>query len=63
MQAKKVNISVNPDTLDALAMERDKLSQVLGFKLSYSQVIQNLIQRTTGQASPNVHNQEGEANE
>ena len=43
MQPKKVNVSINPDTMKVLSEMRLKLSQDLGFVPSYSQVIQHLL--------------------
>jgi hypothetical protein len=43
MVAKKVNVSINPDTMKVLSEMRLKLSQDLGFIPSYSQVIQHLL--------------------
>lgn len=46
MQPKKVNVSINPDTMKVLSEMRLRLSQDLGFMPSYSQVIQNLLKQT-----------------
>lgn len=46
MQPKKVNVSINPDTMKVLTEMRLKLSQELGFTPSYSQVIQHLLKQT-----------------
>jgi hypothetical protein len=43
MQPKKVNVSINPDTMKVLSEMRLRLSQDLGFVPSYSQVIQHLL--------------------
>ena len=43
MQPKKVNVSINPDTMKVLSEMRLKLSGDLGFTPSYSQVIQHLL--------------------
>ena len=45
MQPKKVNVSINPDTMKVLSEMRLKLSQELGFVPSYSQVIQHLLKQ------------------
>jgi hypothetical protein len=45
MVAKKVNVSINPDTMKVLSEMRLKLSQDLGFIPSYSQVIQHLLKQ------------------
>ena len=39
----KVNISLNPETMDMLTAYREKLGVEMGFVPSYSQVIQYLI--------------------
>ena len=41
----KVNVSLNPETMDALTQVREKLASDLGFTPSYSQVIQHLIKQ------------------
>jgi hypothetical protein len=43
MVTKKVNVSINPDTMKVLSEMRLRLSQDLGFVPSYSQVIQHLL--------------------
>jgi hypothetical protein len=61
---KKVNISVNPETMELLTEVRDKLSGELGFAPSYSQVIQHLIkQNGTGRQNVDLSPNQGEANE
>jgi hypothetical protein len=40
---KKVNISVNPETMELLTQFRSKLAVEMGFVPSYSQVIQYLV--------------------
>jgi hypothetical protein len=45
MTAKKVNVSINPDTMKVLSEMRLRLSQDLGFIPSYSQVIQHLLKQ------------------
>lgn len=40
---KRVNVSINQETMDLLKEVRDKLSGELGFALTYAQVIQHLI--------------------
>jgi hypothetical protein len=40
---KKVNVSINPETMELLTKERDRLAEILGFVPSYSQVIQHII--------------------
>lgn len=43
MNAKKVNVSINPETMELLTKEREKLAADLGFVPSYSQVIQHIL--------------------
>lgn len=45
MQPKKVNVSINPDTMKVLSEMRLKMSGDLGFIPSYSQVIQHLLKQ------------------
>ena len=51
MTPKKVNISINPETIDLLKAERARLTQELGFVPSYSQVVQYLIRPLTNRPS------------
>jgi len=61
---KKVNISVNPETMILLKEVRDKLSGECGFTPSYSQVIQHLIKQTgTYRIESALSPNQGEANE
>ena len=39
----KVNVSLNPETVEMLASIKDKMCEEMGFKLTYSQAIQHLI--------------------
>jgi hypothetical protein len=39
----KVNVSLNPETVEMLASIKDKMGDEMGFKLTYSQAIQHLI--------------------
>jgi hypothetical protein len=39
----KVNVSLNPETVEMLAIIKDKMAEDMGFKLTYSQAIQHLI--------------------
>jgi hypothetical protein len=39
----KVNISLNPETVEMLASIKDKMAEGMGFKLTYSQAIQHLV--------------------
>lgn len=43
MNSKKVNVSINPETMKLLTEERDRLAKILGFVPSYSQVIQHIV--------------------
>ena len=58
---KKVNVSINPETMKVLTDMKIKLSQDLGFMPSYSQVIQMLL-KINEVAEQTVTN-EGDANE
>lgn len=68
MQPKKVNVSINPETMRVLSDMRLRLCQDLGFMPSYSQVIQNLLKQAEVpfKQTDNVVemlNNEGDANE
>jgi uncharacterized ferredoxin-like protein len=39
----KVNVSLNHETVEMLAVIKDKMGEEMGFKLTYSQAIQHLI--------------------
>ena len=41
----KVNISLNPETMEMLTAFREKLGEDMGFVPSYSQVIQFLLRK------------------
>lgn len=43
MATSKVNVSINPETMELLKAERTRLTQELGFVPSFSQVIQHLL--------------------
>lgn len=43
--AKKVNVSINPDTMAQLTEMKAKLAQEIGFIPSYSEVIQYLVKK------------------
>lgn len=43
--SKKVNVSINPETMAQLTELKAKVAQELGFTPSYSQVIQHLIKQ------------------
>jgi predicted RNase H-related nuclease YkuK (DUF458 family) len=61
---KKINVSVNPETMASLKELRDKLSGELGFSLSLAQVIQHLIkQNGTERIESDLSPNQGEANE
>jgi len=51
MATNKVNVSINPETMDLLKAERIRLTQDLGFVPSYSQVIQYLVKPVTNRPS------------
>ena len=61
---KKVNVSINPETMALLKEVRDKLSGECGFTPSFSQVIQHLVKDlgTNGQVVE-LSQQQGESNE
>jgi hypothetical protein len=40
---KKVNISINPETMELLTQFRSKLAVEMGFIPTYSQVIKHLV--------------------
>lgn len=40
---KRLNISLNAETLELLIKEKEKLAESLGFVPSYSQLLQHLI--------------------
>ena len=61
MVAKKVNVSINPETMKSLTEMRLRLSQDLGFVPSYSQVIQHLLK--LNDKSVEMLTNEGDANE
>lgn len=64
MNSKKVNVSVNPETMELLTDMREKLAGELGFVPSYSQVIQHIIKQSkTNRQSVEMSDNQGEANE
>lgn len=68
MATNKVNVSINPETLEALKREKIRICQDLGFSPSYSQVIQHLIKQAESSTKRidevvEMLNDEGEANE
>jgi hypothetical protein len=48
--SKKVNVSINPETMAQLTEMKAKISQEIGFIPSYSEVIQYLIKQHCRQA-------------
>ena len=46
---KKVNVSINPETMAQLTEMKAKVAQEIGFTPSYSEVIQYLIKKQYGQ--------------
>jgi len=46
---KKVNVSINPETMAQLTELKAKIAQDLGFTPSYSEVIQYLIKKQAPQ--------------
>lgn len=59
---KKVNVSVNPETMELLTAMKEKLAQRLGFTPSYAQVIQHLVKQGNADIVSGIPN-EGESNE
>jgi len=45
---KKVNVSINPETMTQLTELKGKIAEELGFTPSYAQVIQHLIKQQYG---------------
>jgi len=43
--SKKVNVSINPETMTQLTEMKAKISQEIGFTPSYSEVIQYLVKK------------------
>ena len=52
--SKKVNVSINPETMAQLSKMKVKLSGDLGFTPSYSEVIQYLIKQQYPEQTDNV---------
>ncbi len=50
---KKVNVSINPETMELLTKLRETLTEQMGFTLSYSQVIQYLAKERDRNESNN----------
>ena len=61
MATNKVNVSINPETMEALKREKIRLTQELGFSPSYSQVIQHLLKLNDKPVE--MLTNEGESNE
>jgi phage terminase small subunit len=59
---KKVNVSVNPETMELLTAMKEKLARELGFTPSYAQVIQHLVKQGNADIVSGIPNQ-GEPNE
>ncbi len=62
-KAKKVNVSINPETMELLKRMQTKLSAGLGFTPSYSQVIQHLVRDEQIHPQVEMFNNQGEVNE
>lgn len=63
MKPKKVNVSINPETMELLKLMQAKLSAGLGFTPSYSQVIQHLVRDEQIHPQVEMFNNQGETNE
>ena len=59
----KVNVSVNPETMELLRRMQVKLSSDLGFTPSFSQVIQHLVRDEQIHPQMEMFNNQGEVNE
>ena len=63
MNAKKVNVSINPETMELLKEIRETLSGELGFVPSFSQVIQHLVKQSrTNRIESEMSPNQGECN-
>ena len=60
---KKVNVSINPETMELLKRMQTKLSAGLGFTPSFSQVIQHLVRDEQIHPQVEMFNNQGEVNE
>ena len=60
---KKVNVSINPETMELLKRMQAKLSTSVGFTPSYSQVIQHLVRDEQIHPQVEMFNNQGEVNE
>lgn len=49
MNSKKVNVSINPETMAQLTEMKGKIAQEIGFTPSYSEVIQYLVKKQNQQ--------------
>jgi hypothetical protein len=62
----KINISLNPETVEMLVTIKNKMGVEMGFNLTYSQAIQHLVkfynQRTKCQGDTMSQPTEGESN-
>ena len=63
----KINISLNPETVEMLVAIKNKMGEEMGFNLTYSQGIQHLIafynHKTKCQSATMSQPTEGESNE
>lgn len=59
----KVNVSVNPETMELLRKMQAKLATNLGFTPSFSQVIQHLVRDEQIHPQMEMFNNQGEVNE
>jgi hypothetical protein len=60
---KKVNVSINPETMELLKLMQDKLRSELGFTPSHSQVIRHLLRDEQIHPQVEMFNNKGEVNE
>jgi hypothetical protein len=60
---KKVNVSINPETMELLKRMQIKLSAGLGFTPSFSQVIQHLVRDEQIHPQVEMFNNQGDINE
>jgi hypothetical protein len=63
IKAKKVNVSINPETMELLKRMQIKLSTGLGFTPSFSQVIQHLVRDEQIHPQVEMFNNQGEVND
>jgi len=60
---KKVNVSINPETMELLKRMQVKLGSEVGFTPSFSQVIQHLVRDEQIHPQVEMFNNKGEVNE